>query len=794
VGVGAARPRRPAAPATGTSLQGSLAAIFALGAAFAAIPAVAADPTQVSPVTVIGTSPLPGAHLDLAKAPYDVQTLSDADLRRTGAVTAGGALEARLGSVSVNDNLDSPFQPDILYRGFEASPVLGTPQGLAVYQNGVRINEAFGDAVNWDLIPDPAIARIDVVGANPVYGLNALGGAVVVTMKTGFEDPGGAVEAEGGAFGRRSASLTLAGHGARLGELLVVKVVDEDGWRDLSGSQVRQLYGDLGWRSDRLTLDLSYSGADNRLRGEGAAPAQELAVSRRLIFTSPQLNANRLGFVVLNGTYSATTVLSLQGAVYVRDDRQSVVNGNTTGFTACAAPGTDLCQADGTTGLRDAAGGPVPDLSLGGAVPLGETDRETLHALGSGATLQASSTAPLLGRPNQATAGAALDVSQVDFASSVEVGVVDPARVIQPSGYVISTPEGQKFNATPVGLRSDSAAAGFYLTDTWDITARLSVTASGRYNRVRIALHDRRGSALDGTSLFQRLNPALGLAYRLSPGLTGYLGYAEGSRAPTASEIECSDPNRPCLLPSSLSADPPTLRQVVSRTLQAGLRGGADWAGGRLTYAAGLYRTAVRDDIYGVATSLGAGYFTNIAGTLRQGGDVSLSFRSERITAYASYAHLDATFDADARLPSPSHPMRDASGDIPVRRGDRLPGNPANRFKAGLEVSLTARLRVGADVRVVDSQYVRGDEANLLRPLPGYAVLGVHGAFQLTPGAELFGRVENALDARYATFGVLGDSTGVNAPGVPAGPGGVDPRFISPAAPLAGYLGVRARF
>ncbi len=794
VGVGAARRRRSTRPTPGKRLQTVLAAIFALGAPVAGATAVAADLTQVSPVTVIGASPLPGAHLDIAKAPYDVQTLTDGDLRRSGAVTAGGALEARLGSVSLNDNLDSPFQPDILYRGFEASPVLGTPQGLAVYQNGVRINEAFGDGVNWDLIPDPAIARIDVVGANPVYGLNALGGAVVVTMKTGFDDPGREVEAEVGAFGRRSASLTLAGHGDRLGGLLVVKGLDEDGWRDRSGSRLRQLYGALGWRTDRLSLDLSYSGADNLLRGEGATPVQALAVSRKLIFTSPQLNANRLGFLTLNGTYAATPTLSLQGAVYLRDVRQSVVNGNTTGFTACAAPGAGLCQADAATRLGDTVGGAVPDLSQSGAVPLGETDRETLRAFGLGATLQASSTAALLGRPNQATAGATLDASQVDFASSIEVGVIDPAGVVQPSGYLIATPEGTPFSATPVRLRSAGSAAGLYLTDTWDVTERLSVTASGRYNRVRIALRDRLGAALDGTSVYQRVNPALGLAYRLRPGFSAYLGYAEGSRAPTASEIECSDPSRPCLLPSSLSADPPTLKQVVSRTVETGLRGGTDLAGGRLTYAAGLYRTEVRDDIYGVATSLSAGYFTNIAGTLRQGGDVSLSFRSKRITAYASYAHLDATFDTALRLPSPSNPLRDASGTIPVRRGDRLPGVPGNRFKAGFDAAVTSRLRIGADLKAVDSQAYRGDEAHLLKPLPGYAVIGLHGSWRGSPGVELFGRVENALDARYATFGLLGDPTGARAPGVPMAPGAVDPRFVSPAAPLAVYAGVRAAF
>jgi len=60
----------------------------------------------------------------------------------------------------------------------KASPLQGVAQGVAFYQNGVRVNEAFGDTVNWDAVPQVAIARMDVWSSNPVLGLNALGGAV----------------------------------------------------------------------------------------------------------------------------------------------------------------------------------------------------------------------------------------------------------------------------------------------------------------------------------------------------------------------------------------------------------------------------------------------------------------------------------------------------------------------------------------------------------------------------------------------------------------------------------------
>jgi iron complex outermembrane recepter protein len=164
----------------------------------------------IETVTVIGTTPIPGIGIDIDKIAGNVQTVTASDLTREGSASATSALNDQLGSVSINDNLDDPFQPDILFRGFEASPVLGTPEGLAVYQNGVRINEAFGDSLNWDLITDMAVDRITVVSANPVYGLNALGGAVIVSMKNGFTSDGSEIEASVGSWGQRASRRNMA--------------------------------------------------------------------------------------------------------------------------------------------------------------------------------------------------------------------------------------------------------------------------------------------------------------------------------------------------------------------------------------------------------------------------------------------------------------------------------------------------------------------------------------------------------------------------------------------------------
>ncbi len=745
---------------------------------------------------MIAVTPLPGTGIDIDKMPSNTQTLSATDLARVGTPSIIGALGDRLGSVSINDSLDDPFQPDITIRGFEASPVLGTPQGVAVYQNGARINEAFGETVNWDLIPDIAIHRLDVVGANPVFGLNALGGSLVVDMKTGFSDPGGDALISGGSFGRREAAAEFGVNNGTLSAYLAGRVLDEDGWRAFSSNRLRNVYGDLGARVGKLTLDLAVTLADNRLDGESATPAQELAFDRALVFTSPQQNENRLAFVTLNGSYAVAPALILQGALYYRGFRKNVVNGNTTNYVACAAApdAGHLCQGDGLTPVTDSAGHLIPDISDGGTKPIGENDLEKISSNTLGGSLQMISTVEFLGRENHLAAGVSLDSASTDFSSSVEVGGIDPALRVAPSGLFVETPEDTSFNATPVSLHAASTFVGVYATDTFNLTPRLAVTASGRFNRARIGLTDRLGDNLNGKNHYQRFNPAVGATYRFGRGLTVYAGYSEGSRVPNASEIECSNPLIPCLLPSSLASDPPTLKQVVSRTWEAGLRGRFTIAGGGLAWSAGYFRTDVHDDIYAVATSLSTGYFQNIGGTRREGLELSARYAGARLSAYASFSYIEATFRSPFDLPAASNPFHDASGDIHVRPGDSLPGIPQYRLKLGADYEVRRGWNAGLGLAWLSEQLYRGDESNQLAPLASYAVINLHSTLNLTRRISLFVMVDNAFNARYATFGVLGDPTGVGAPGVPTDGVGVNPRFQSPAPPISAHGGVKLRF
>src|ERR1700685_1823611 len=206
-------------------------------------------PKDLSQIVVVGTTPVPGMTVDADKVPANLQTLSAADLRQDGTSSLINALSTRLSSVSSNDTLADPFQPDILYRGFEASPVLGTPQGLAVYQNGVRINEAFGDTVNWALFPDVAINQATLVSSSPVYGLNALGGAISVTMKNGFTYQGADLELSGGSYGQRAVTAQYGINDGPLGAYVAVNTLKEGGWRHFAEDRVRQYYLDLSFHT-----------------------------------------------------------------------------------------------------------------------------------------------------------------------------------------------------------------------------------------------------------------------------------------------------------------------------------------------------------------------------------------------------------------------------------------------------------------------------------------------------------------------------------------------------------------
>jgi iron complex outermembrane recepter protein len=761
-----------------------------------------ADSSGLQTVVVSATA-IPGTSIDIDKVPGNVQILKASDLSREGSASLTQALNSNLSSVNINDDEDDPFQPDILYRGFEASPVLGTPEGLAVYQNGVRINEAFGDTVNWDLFPDIAVDQVELVSSSPLYGLNALGGAISVTMKNGFTYSGSELELSGGSYGQHSVVGQFGGNSGPFGFYIAGRALDWPGWRDYSGDRLRDLYAAFSWHTDAATFDLSWSHADNEMDGQGPAPVQELAVNRSLVFTGPQNNVNNLNFFTLDGTLKLGGGWGLEGVFYYRQYSQSVLNGNNTSYEACSSAPAILCQPDGVTRLMNSAG---QSLATPNSLYIGENDYEQIDAWGRGATLQISNNQPLGSLTNQFTLGAAVDYAANDYFTGAQIGALNSALFVLPTDLIVYTPENSpaaiaQGDPTPVSVDSINKNLGAFVTDTLNLTPQLAVTGSGRYNIAHINLVDQLGDNLTGFNRFVHFNPAIGATYKLSPAATLYGGISTNTRTPTASEIECSNPLTPCLLPTNLAGDPPTLRQVIAHTSEIGLRGqlaASAASSGELTWNLSAFRTLLHDDIYGIATSVSSGFFQNVGDTRRQGIEAGLKYHGPSWSTYLNYSLVEATFQSALTVPSPSNPFQDPAGNIQVEPGDHLPGIPEHRIKAGADYQILSNWSAGATVNWVSSFYYVGDESNQLAPISGYWTANLHTSFKPGAHCEFFASIDNLFNRKYSTWGILSDPTGIGAPGIPVtgytnGPG-IDNRFLSPAAPLEVFGGVRITF
>ena len=270
---------------------------------------------ELPQITVIGNTPLGGLGLPLNQIPSNVQTADSKDMQRQQTLGLADYMNNNFSGVNASESADNPFQLDINYHGFTASPLLGTPVGLSVYVDGVRVNESFGDTVNWDLIPQSAISTVTLMsGSNPVFGLNTLGGALSVKTKSGHDDPETEFEAYGGSFGRRSFEGATGGEFGNFDYFLTGNYFDETGWRDNSPTRVYQGFGKVGWQDDKTDVDLSYTYADTSLHGNGATPMSMLDYRREASYT-PDFTGNLLSFVNLTGTQFLTDKLLLSGSV-----------------------------------------------------------------------------------------------------------------------------------------------------------------------------------------------------------------------------------------------------------------------------------------------------------------------------------------------------------------------------------------------------------------------------------------------------------------------------------------------
>ena len=760
----------------------------------AARPAAATN----APATATETAAVPAepGAIDVDKVPSNVQTMSTSDFDHAKAPNLLDAMQRALPGVSLSDQTGNQFQLDLNYRGFIASPVIGTPQGLAVYQNGVRINEVFGDIINWDFLPEDAINRLTLVPSNPVYGLNAIGGALSLEMKNGFSFHGAEGEVSGGSYGRIGTTMQAGGQVGNWSSYITADAINDGGWRNDSPSQLRRIYADVGYRANDTEFHVNFTGGDNHFGAAAATPIEMLAQDWASIYTIPQTTHNELAFLTANGSWKPTATFTLQGNAYYRGFWQAHVDGNGTDAindpTVCPDP-TVLCfpNLDGTiSNLITTGGGTVPNAgALGTPNILGEIDRTWTSTNSFGGSLQAASSEPIFGHNNNLTVGASVDRGLVQFTTTSELGTINANNFpfVFGSGLYIDQPSG---DVAPVRLGADTLYTGIYATDTFDVTSRLSLTLGGRYNVAQIDLQDELGNdpGLNGSHNYSRFNPSIGATYKLTSNLTAYGGYSEANRAPTPLELECSDPVRPCLIDNALVGDPP-LQQVVSHTFEVGLRGHYDMGKtSALAWTLGAFHALNTNDIIAVASPIpGHEFFQNGGNTLRQGIEADLKYKWDRLTVYANYTYVDATFRDALTLSSPNNPFADANGNIFVVPGDHLTGIPDYRFKAGVEYQITDPWKFGADLNVIGSQWIVGDESNQNPKMPAYWTVNLHSSYEIAKNVELFGLVKNLFNQHYYVYGTFFETDSFPYLNL------TDPRTFVPGMPLAAYVGLRGK-
>ncbi len=801
-------------------------------------------------VNVIGTTPLPGMSQAKEEIPSAVQSASSRDLERSGSSDLSSFMNRNLGSVHINENQGNPFQADVNFRGYTASPLLGTPQGLSVYLDGVRLNQPFGDVVSWDLIPRFAISSVTLMpGSNPLFGLNTLGGAIALQTKDGLRFPGSSAQISLGAFGRRSLELEHGGSNKDngLNWYLGTQLYKERGWRDVSGSDVRQVFGKLGWANANTDLKLTLAFADNELNGNGLQEFRWLDANYSSVYTKPDTTKNQSLFLNLAALHSLSDRATLSGNAYYRNIRSSATYGdlnsnslnqslyqpNVTEQAALSAAGYTGVPTSGASANNTA----FPYWRCVANVLLNDEPAEKCNGLINTSSLKQSNwgmsgqlalNGKLAGHRNQFTLGLGYDASSLKFTQNSQLGYLNPDRSITGlpayadggiSGGVL---DGQPFD-TRVDLEGSVRTYSIYAMNSLSIANTWHVTASGRLNHTRVRNSDMINpggglNSLDGDHSFSRFNPALGLSYVASKQWNAYVGYSEGSRAPTSVELGCANPNNPCKLPNAMAGDPP-LDQVITKSWEAGLRGRLGQA---MQWNVGVFRAENFNDILFVADNTsGFGYFKNFGKTMRQGVELGLNGRSGSWTFGSHYTYLSATYQTPETVLGAGNSTNTAAlagtpgleGTIDIKAGDQIPLIPKHLFKIHADYQWSPEWSFGGNVNAVSGVFARGNENNQHQASApyylgagktgGYAVLNLQARFQPSKRWQVVAHLNNVLDRRYASaaqLGPMGFSANGNFQVRPFGANAngdfplQSTSFLAPGAPRSFWLGVKAQW
>lgn len=733
--------------------------------------AIRTEKVEVRSKRIRVITPLPGLAIDRALATTNIQSATGKQLQESRSTSLTEFMNAEMQSVSLNDYAGNPFQQDLNFRGFSASPAIGTPQGISVYMDGVRVNEPFGEVVNWDLIPMNAIASIDLIpGANPLFGLNTIGGALAIRTKTGFTDRRARGQILTGAWGRQQVQVSNGMNNGMFGLFTAYNDFKEDGWRQNSPSEVRQLYNNATMKFSAGEINLSALNVETKLTGNGLLPSETAELDRTAVFTSPDESSNKLEHYNLNGRLDITDKLSISMMAYKRRVHQKAIGGDLNEryqatlsalggpYTAILPPGANP-DGDGD-GFPDNCYANVsliecPDASkLNGIMNLSDLNQQS-----RGSTLQMT----LALDKHQMAAGYTFDANSIKFLQSQQLAEIDENHVVSVGTNPLYGPDGWNFitAVNPViraDLKGSSRTESIFFSDTWSPMDTLHVTYGARINWTNVQntlIADRgldlynfnvntfaanrqhcrtfTGDAFDRRARFvctegdfgyRSFTPAAGVSWELRPDITLYGNWSRGARAPSVIELGCArdytKSDEPastnfqygCAIPTALSADP-YLRQVRSVATEGGVR----WNAYGFDWNAGWFRTELTDDILFVPLGRkNRGVFDNFGKTLRRGIEMGARGEIGRSKLRFNYTYMRATFETPAQLINEANSTNTAvttnQAFVNIQPDDEIPGLPNHIFQASWNFRFSERFDSTLSVVAHSSAFVRGNENN----------------------------------------------------------------------------------
>ena len=699
-------------------------------------------------IDIIATTPLGTSGIALERFAGNAQVIGAKDIPEDIS-SVPEILNGQATSVFMNDTQGNPFQVDVNYRGFTASPTLGTPQGLSVFLDGIRMNEPFGDVMSWDLIPHIAIENVSLIpGSNPVYGINTLGGSIALETKSGFSYAKNEAKFSMGSFGRVSLDAQTGGNHEGNAYYIGVTGFNEDGWAMFMRSEIRQAFAKLSHRNEDIGLDLSMMYSDNNLYGNQTIPLSSLNQAE-LGYSHPDYVSSQNLMVNLKGTFSVDIFNNIEASIYYRKINRSIFNSNISSWI-------NDPNINNTSSCYISANCPSSNI-------LTNVNQNIM-----GLNFEWSNSQPIQEINQIFTMGGNFESGNTSMSNIGQNSFIDTGRNNESISIGPSLQQAQ--------IDSNNQRFGFYLSEIVSINDALNLNVSARYDYAKINLSgvsctdnnlcnnldivsggNNSVSDVSGTHTYQRINPAFGLNYQFNPSLTGFLSYSEGFRTPSAIELACADSTNPCSgIPNSFASDP-ELKAVVSRTIEIGVRSKVSDS---LSWRAAAFDSELSDDIIFNQTNASQGYFANVGNTRRMGIELGLNGNYKKWSYGVLGSYIDATFQSPFTPANANNSSCIALGGcngVIVQPGSHMPNIPALSTKFNLSYQITPQTKINSQIIAQGPSYARGDETNtdVNGQVPGYMLVKLSASHQLDTRFTVFATINNLLDYRYSSFGNL---------------------------------------